>query len=102
VHVLETVKTPGITLSDFGVREGLVVDYLQSHVREVTTVEQAAGVRLRSALALLAKFLPNTRHSEHVATLALQLFDGLKSVHRLGPHERELLHYAACSTTSGR
>jgi CHAD domain-containing protein len=33
-------------------------------------------------------------HSLHVAELSLQLFDGLRSLHRLGEAEREMLEYA--------
>jgi exopolyphosphatase/guanosine-5'-triphosphate,3'-diphosphate pyrophosphatase len=95
LHVLDALDASSITLSDFGVREGLVIDYLLSHAREVTTLETVESLRLRSVLALLTKFLPQSRHSLHVAKLALDLFDGLRSVHGLGPAERELLHYAA-------
>ena len=95
LHVLETLGADGIVISDFGVREGLVTDYLVSHAREVTALEPIEDVRLRSVMALLTKFFPESRHSQHVARLALQLFDGLRGRHGLGPDERELLHYAA-------
>jgi exopolyphosphatase/guanosine-5'-triphosphate,3'-diphosphate pyrophosphatase len=38
---------------------------------------------------------PDPAHSERVAALALALFDGLRTLHRLGPAERFLLHLAA-------
>jgi exopolyphosphatase / guanosine-5'-triphosphate,3'-diphosphate pyrophosphatase len=94
LHVLDALGAEGITLSDFGVREGLVTDYLGSHAREVTALEPIEDVRLRSVMALLTKFFPESRHSRHVAELALQLFDGLQRRHGLGPDERELLLYA--------
>ncbi len=95
LHVLEQLGAPGITISDFGVREGLVTDYLLSHAREVSALELIDDLRLRSVMALLTKFFPESRHSQHVARLALQLFDGLRFAHRLGPEERELLSYAS-------
>jgi len=95
LHVLESLDAPGIVISDFGVREGLVSDYLRTHAREIAEVGAVEDLRLRSVMALLAKFLPDLRHSQHVSRLALALFDGLRGVHGLGPHERELLNYAA-------
>ena len=94
LHVMEALDAPGITVSDFGVREGLVTDYLASHAREVSTLEQVESLRLRSVLALLTKFFPESRHSQHVARLALRLFDETGDVHGLDDQARELLHYA--------
>jgi exopolyphosphatase/guanosine-5'-triphosphate,3'-diphosphate pyrophosphatase len=95
LHVLETLAAPGVTISDFGVREGLVTDYLASHAREVSTLERVDSLRLRSVLALLTKFFPESRHSQHVARLALRLFDETGDLHGLDGQAREWLHYAA-------
>jgi exopolyphosphatase/guanosine-5'-triphosphate,3'-diphosphate pyrophosphatase len=95
LHVLEAMDAPGIVISDFGVREGLVSDYLRTHAREIAELGPVEDLRLRSVVALVGKFLPDLRHSQHIARLALALFDGLRAVHGLGPRERELLHYAA-------
>jgi len=94
-HVLEEVGAAGIVMSDYGVREGLVTDYLRSHPREVTTLERGESLRHRSALQLLARFPVNEKHAQYVAKLALALFDGLRPLHDLSAGERELLHYAA-------
>uniref|UniRef100_A0A832MLE9 Ppx/GppA family phosphatase n=1 Tax=Eiseniibacteriota bacterium TaxID=2212470 RepID=A0A832MLE9_UNCEI len=94
-HILESLGAEGITISDYGVREGLVTDYLQSHPREVVTLERGEGLRHRSVLQLLARFQLNERHAQHVARLALALFDGLRAAHGLGEDTRELLRYAA-------
>jgi exopolyphosphatase / guanosine-5'-triphosphate,3'-diphosphate pyrophosphatase len=97
-HVLESVDADGITLSDFGVREGLVTDYLISHGHEISTIGQVEDLRLRSVLQLLQKFQPedrHLRHAQHVARLSLSLFDGLRRVHGLGDEAREMLHFGA-------
>ena len=94
-HVLESLGADGILLSDYGVREGLVTDYLLSHPRERTTLEQVDSLKMRGVLQLLTRFPLNEPHARHVAKLALALFDGLRSFHQLGPEERELLHFAA-------
>jgi exopolyphosphatase/guanosine-5'-triphosphate,3'-diphosphate pyrophosphatase len=85
----------GITLSDFGVREGLVTDYISFHAEEISALEPIEDVRLRSIAALLKKFGAEGNHPRHVAKLALQLFDQLKSIHQLPPAARDLLHFAA-------
>jgi exopolyphosphatase/guanosine-5'-triphosphate,3'-diphosphate pyrophosphatase len=95
LEILEAVEADGITLSDFGVREGLVMDYIAHHAPEISALEQVEDLRLRSVLRLLAKFQADSPHVRHVARLALALFDALRSAHRLGAAERELLHFAA-------
>jgi len=97
-HILKTLQAEGIVMSDFGVREGLVTDYLASHAGEIRELGDVEDLRLRSVLQLLQKFQPDerqTRHARHVARLALALFDGLKRSHRLPADARELLYYGA-------
>lgn len=95
LHVLDEAEADAITLSDYGVREGLVTDYIQTHGREITAFAEVDDLRLRSVLQCLAKFDGNEAHAKHVARLALELFDGLESAHGRGEPERELLHFAA-------
>jgi len=49
----------------------------------------------KETLALRARYDEEPSHSDHVAMLALQIFDGLGSWHNLGERSRELLHCAA-------
>jgi exopolyphosphatase/guanosine-5'-triphosphate,3'-diphosphate pyrophosphatase len=50
---------------------------------------------LQESLALRARYDEEPSHSDHVARLALQLFDGMKPWHGLGARPREILHSAA-------
>jgi exopolyphosphatase/guanosine-5'-triphosphate,3'-diphosphate pyrophosphatase len=50
---------------------------------------------IEESLALRARYDEEPSHSDHVAALALQIFDGLKPWHNLGARPRELLHSAA-------
>lgn len=50
---------------------------------------------LKETLALRERYDEEPSHSDHVAKLALQLFDGLASWHGLGGRERDLLDGAA-------
>jgi exopolyphosphatase / guanosine-5'-triphosphate,3'-diphosphate pyrophosphatase len=94
-EVLRATGAPSVTLSDYGVREGLVTDYLLRHSREVTALEPVDDLRLRSVLGLLARFEGDGPHPRHVAKLALQIFDGLRPWHGLGDAEADLLRFSA-------
>jgi exopolyphosphatase/guanosine-5'-triphosphate,3'-diphosphate pyrophosphatase len=97
-HILEFLEADGITISDFGVREGLIIDYLSSHGREVRALDGVQDLRMRSVLQLLQKFEPeevDMRHAQHVASLSLVMFDALRKRHGLGNDERDLLQFAA-------
>ena len=94
-HILEEAGLDAITLSDFGVREGLVTDYIQRHAAEIRALEPIDDLKLRSVTALLNKFVDDRRHPEQVARLALSMFDQLRPLHELGDDARALLHYAA-------
>ncbi len=50
---------------------------------------------IEESLALRARYDEEPSHSDHVAKLALQIFDGLESWTGLGDRPRELLHSAA-------
>ena len=94
-HVLEELDLDGITLSDFGVREGQVNDFVLGHAGEISSARTVSDLRLRSVQQCLSRFGLDLRHPSHVAQLSLTLFDRLRQAHGLGPGERELLHFAA-------
>lgn len=97
-RILDEIEVDEMTISDFGVREGLVMDYLSSHAREIHTLSDVADLRMRSVLQLLQKFQPeesHLRHARHVARLSLALFDGLRTRHKLNDAARDLLHFSA-------
>jgi exopolyphosphatase/guanosine-5'-triphosphate,3'-diphosphate pyrophosphatase len=50
---------------------------------------------VQESLALRARYDEEPSHSNHVSELALQIFDGLTSWHKLDARSRELLHSAA-------
>ena len=50
---------------------------------------------IQESLALRARYDEEPDHSNHVAMLALQIFDGLCPWHGYGTRSRELLHSAA-------
>jgi len=82
-------------ISDRGLREGLLIDYLSRG--EHAQLIRGLSVRERSVLQLGRACGFDETHGKHVAQLALELFDSAERIglHHLGAHERELLEYAA-------
>jgi len=98
--VIETIMAdlglPAVTaLTDCGLREGMLMDYLMRTAHPGVLPE--LGVRERSVLQLLRACDADERHARHVSRLALELFDSGRAagLHKLGDHERELLDHAA-------
>jgi exopolyphosphatase/guanosine-5'-triphosphate,3'-diphosphate pyrophosphatase len=91
---VEVLGLAGLTVSEWGLREGIVLDALgfTDHParRGVATVPRRA-----SALALARRWATDERHAAQVARLAVTLFDGTAEVHGLGPADRELLELGA-------
>jgi exopolyphosphatase/guanosine-5'-triphosphate,3'-diphosphate pyrophosphatase len=93
--LLSALGATELTLCDFALREGLVLDYIKKNGAHIRTVERYPDVRRRSVIELAERCHYIPRHATHVARLALALFDATQSLHELGPREREWLEYAA-------
>jgi len=92
---MQELALPGIRVTDRGLREGLLVDYLLKH--GYASLFEDMSVRTRSVLQLGRTCQFDEAHARTTARLALALFDSARAVglHRLGAWERELLEYAA-------
>lgn len=93
--LLELAKQDRITLCESALREGLVLDYLESRADSIRQFEVVKDIRRHSVLELARRCGQSGPHPEHVASLALSLFDQTRHLHRLGDDERRLLEYAA-------
>jgi exopolyphosphatase / guanosine-5'-triphosphate,3'-diphosphate pyrophosphatase len=76
--------------SEWGLREGVVLGELGLELPSGPDELRAASIDRLCRLWGL-----DESHTKRVGDLALQLFDEMRDLHRLGPHERELLSYAA-------
>jgi exopolyphosphatase/guanosine-5'-triphosphate,3'-diphosphate pyrophosphatase len=93
--LLDGLDAESITLCDFALREGLILDYVQQNVEHIRSVGRYPDVRRRSVIELAERcnYLP--AHAEQVARLSLALFDGTRRLHDLGAREREWLEFGA-------
>ena len=94
-EILRRLGATEITLCDLSLREGLVLDYISRHRKEIAQADRYPDVRRRSVFELAdrCKYWPD--HSQHVARLAVGLFDQTRAIHGLTDREREWLEYAA-------
>jgi exopolyphosphatase/guanosine-5'-triphosphate,3'-diphosphate pyrophosphatase len=94
-RLLKKLKADEITLCDLALREGVLLDYIHRHRRDIARVDKYPDVRRRSVVELAERSAWEADHSRQVAAIALTLFDATRRIHRLGEREREWLDYAA-------
>lgn len=93
--ILRRLGAGQITLCDLSLREGLILDYIARHRKEISQADRYPDVRRRSVIELAERCNYWPAHSQQVATLSLALFDRTRSAHGLTDREREWLEYAA-------
>ncbi len=92
--LLKRLEADEITLCDLALREGVLLDYIHRHRRDIARVDKYPDVRRRSVVELAERCAWEADHSRQVAALALTMFDFTKRIHGLGDREREWLDYA--------
>ncbi|MBM3777642.1 MAG: Ppx/GppA family phosphatase [Acidimicrobiia bacterium] len=93
--LLRLLGAEELTLCDLALREGLVLDYIGRHRRQIAHADRIPDVRRRSTIELAERCNYHVDHAHQVARLALALFDQTRAVHGLGEREREWLEYAS-------
>jgi exopolyphosphatase / guanosine-5'-triphosphate,3'-diphosphate pyrophosphatase len=94
-EILRRLGADEITLCDMSLREGLVLDYIARHRTQIAQADRYPDVRRRSVFELAERCHYWPEHSQHVARLAVGLFDQTRAIHGLTDREREWLEYAA-------
>ncbi|MGI9119880.1 MAG: HD domain-containing protein [Acidimicrobiales bacterium] len=82
-----------MVVSDFALREGVLLDVLQQHAR-TSSLHHLSDLRFESVLHLAARFDEDRPHAEHVTKLATSLFDQTADVHGLDAGCEEYLEAA--------
>ncbi len=93
--ILRRLGANELTLCDMSLREGLILDYIARHRKEIAHAERYPDVRRRSVIELAERCNYIPEHAQCVASIATTLFDATRSVHALTDREREWLEYAA-------
>jgi exopolyphosphatase / guanosine-5'-triphosphate,3'-diphosphate pyrophosphatase len=92
--LLKRLEADEITLCDLALREGVLLDYIHRHRRDIARIDKYPDVRRRSVIELAERCAWEADHSRQVAALALTMFDATKKIHGLGDREREWMEYA--------
>ena len=93
--ILRSLGADDITLCDLALREGLILDYIHQHRKEIARADRYPDVRRRSVVELGERCGYWADHASQVARLSLALFDQTRGIHGLTDREREWLEYAA-------
>jgi exopolyphosphatase/guanosine-5'-triphosphate,3'-diphosphate pyrophosphatase len=83
-----------MTVSEWALREGIVLDVIGRH-DPVDWSDDPRAIRRASVLGLARRCRWPEEHSRHVAQLALELFDQTRDLHGLDADDRELLEFGA-------
>src|SRR5947208_6268818 len=94
-EILRRLGAEELTLCDLSLREGLVLDYIAQHRKQIAQADRYPDVRRRSVFELAERcnFWPD--HAHQVARLAVALFDQTRAIHGLTDRERDWLEYAS-------
>lgn len=84
-----------LVVSERGLREGLVQDFVDQHGPELQWELTEPNARRRAVLRFGEKFAYDAAHAHHVAHLAITLFDATEELHGLDENVRELFEYGA-------
>jgi exopolyphosphatase / guanosine-5'-triphosphate,3'-diphosphate pyrophosphatase len=84
-----------ITLCDLALREGIVLDYVQRHRKEIARVDRYPDIRRRSIMELAERCNWEAEHSKQVARMARAIFQQTQALHGLGDRDQEWLDYAS-------
>jgi exopolyphosphatase/guanosine-5'-triphosphate,3'-diphosphate pyrophosphatase len=93
--IVRRLGAEDITLCDMSLREGLVLDYIARHRKEIAQADRYPDIRRRSIVELAERCNYWPDHAVQVSRLAVAIFEQTRGVHALTDREREWLEYAA-------
>ena len=84
-----------LTISSYALREGVIYDYVNQLRLGNDVHGKIRNVRELSVRHLAENSNYEQQHADHVAALALSIFDQTKRLHGLGPEARSYLYFAS-------
>jgi exopolyphosphatase/guanosine-5'-triphosphate,3'-diphosphate pyrophosphatase len=94
-QILEYLEIKEMVACTWALREGVLLDFIERNPRKIAEVELFSEPRRRSVARLLRHLGEDNAHGQHVARLALELYDQLGERLGLSPESREWLEHAA-------
>jgi exopolyphosphatase/guanosine-5'-triphosphate,3'-diphosphate pyrophosphatase len=94
-HLFKELAIDQIEVCDRALREGMIIDYMQRHWPKIALSVEVRDPRRRSVIELARRCNYDQAHAVQVTRLALDLFDALAGLHKLGPDARAWLEHAA-------
>ena len=91
---MELFEISELTISEWALREGIVLDAIRHH-DPVDWTDDPRAIRRASVQALARRCSWPEEHSRHVAKLSLELFDQTRELHGLDDEAREQLEAGA-------
>ncbi|HTD50108.1 MAG TPA: Ppx/GppA phosphatase family protein [Acidimicrobiia bacterium] len=92
--IFDVFEIAVMVTSDWALREGIVLDAVRIHDPDDWSDDPRA-LRRAAVAGLARRCGSDSEHSQHVAALALSLFDQTQVLHQLGDADREMLEDAA-------
>jgi exopolyphosphatase/guanosine-5'-triphosphate,3'-diphosphate pyrophosphatase len=93
-QIFSELKIKEMNVSDYALREGVILDTIDN-LAGIKKVYYVDNIRYKSIRSLMESFRIDERHAKQVLNLALQLFDQLSKIHKLGSEDREFLEAAS-------
>lgn len=93
--LLDMFSAKGIIACNRALREGMVVNYIATHIPGIRLVDSVPDLRRRSVIHLAKRFQSYSYHVLQVAKIAKALFSLLKPFHKLNDQSHVLLEYSA-------
>ncbi|MDY7103572.1 MAG: Ppx/GppA phosphatase family protein [Actinomycetota bacterium] len=98
--ILDELGMESLTVSDFALREGIILDQLQEYHGD--SLHHLSDLRRGSVEHVAELFDADRAHSDHSTNLALRLFAATADLHGLGPEVVDYLEAAGLLSNVGR
>ena len=101
-EIAEVLEADDVRSTDFALRDGMLAEEVRLHGRNGGHDRSSPGFDLSALFVKALRMGENLGHVRRAADLAGGLFDGLRSLHGLGPAWRNLLLTAAVFHDAGK
>lgn len=91
--MFEVTDAEYVYLSSIDLCDSIVAEHCEKKLRMIPKHDFEADI-ISAAKNIASRYLTDTRHTENVSNIALEIFDHIKKFHGLGKRERLLLHIA--------